>query len=220
LHVIWGFEQLVCVLAGICAEVQDIVTSVAENVVHNLASRIKTDDLMSAFQVLQPSFFQRHVDDDSSSFRSLAMSKVDLLASIYGEAANTADGSTVPALVDPLSLQAEFDSFFTRMESAAKHGQGTKEAWKNIFTSPAVSKHMKNYCVLARIMLCMPVTSVENERQFSLMNLLKDEKRNRLGSRVLNCLTRIKRSPYQVKTFPYEALLKEWLKAGRYNVDS
>lgn len=204
-------------------EVQAAATNVAVKVLSSMESRIRKDDVLDAFHVLQTPFFKNHLDAPQGELESLkesARRKVNVLAEMYGSAATTADGSEVPPLVDPTDLLLQFDSFFSRMESAAKHGQSTRDAWKGIFTSPAVSKHMQAYCVLAKIMLCTPVTSVENERQFSLMKLLKDERRNRMGPELLNCLSRVKRSPYSVTTFPYQAWMKEWLRPGRYKVDA
>ncbi len=210
-------------LADIVLEVESAGTHVAEKVLHHLESRIREDDVVNAFQVLQPPFFKRQLEQDpdcqSESLKAISRRKVAVLAEMYGTSASKADGSVVPPLVDPTDLLLQFESLYTRMESAAKHGQSTKDAWEAIFTSPAVSKHMPAYCTLAKIMLCVPVTSVENERQFSLMKLLKNEKRNRMGPELLNCLSRVKRSPYTVKTFPYQSWLREWLTAGRYNVD-
>jgi hypothetical protein len=202
--------------AGILAEVKESASEACSRLLDNLKKRIKSDDVMAAFEALHTTFFQAHSLENPEALRGLVKSKLEILKSYYGEIATTAGGVDVPALINQDDLDEEFDSFFTRLSSAATHGQSTKEAWKNIFVSPAVSKHMKSFCLLAKIMLCMPVTSVENERSFSLMNLLKDEKRNRMGSELLNCLSRIKSSSYSTNSFPYEALLQVWLKSGRY----
>lgn len=185
--------------------------------VKNLTTRIRRDDALDAFEALQAPFYRQHIEDEEA-FKRVAKGKIDVLANIYGTAATTASNTEVPPLVDALSLDLEFESFYMRMISAAKNGQSTRDLWKNIFVSPAVSKHMRSYCVLAKVMMCLPVTSVENERQFSLMNLLKNEMRNSLGQEHMNCLSRIKRSTYNVETFPYSSWLKEWLKPGRYCV--
>ena len=55
-------------------------------------------------------------------------------------------------------------------------------------------------------------TSVENERQFNSMNLIKDSGRNRLGPTILNALCRIKRSGYTSQTCPYGEAIKLWQK--------
>ena len=51
---------------------------------------------------------------------------------------------------------------------------------------------------------------MENERDFSFMNLNKSELRNRLGERNLNAIARLVKSGYTIKSFPYKNALTEW----------
>ena len=59
-------------------------------------------------------------------------------------------------------------------------------------------------------MLLIPVGSVENERCFSLMNLLKSDLRNRLGEDHLNCCVRVKRCRFGLNDFPFNEALSQW----------
>ena len=63
--------------------------------------------------------------------------------------------------------------------------------------------------------------SVENERTFSVMKFIKDDRRNRLGPEHLNCCVRMKRSRFTLDTFPMEAALSVWceLKERRGELD-
>jgi hypothetical protein len=58
--------------------------------------------------------------------------------------------------------------------------------------------------------MSFPITSVENERQFSLMNLVKNKFRNRMGEKLLNAICRIKRCSYTVENFPFGEAQKNW----------
>ena len=67
----------------------------------------------------------------------------------------------------------------------------------------------------------IPVGSVENERTFSVINFIKDDRRNRLEPEHLNCCLRMKRSRFTLDTFPLEAALSVWgeLKDRRGDLD-
>ena len=99
-------------------------------------------------------------------------------------------------------------------------GEKTASAWARAIANPASSRHLSEYIKLAKFMLSSPATSVENERQFSLMKLLKSTTRNRMGPQLLNGLCRIQRSGYSLLDFPFEESLKVWLaEASRRAVD-
>lgn len=68
--------------------------------------------------------------------------------------------------------------------------------------------------MLGKIACLMPTGSVEKERTSSLMNCLKDARRNLMGAPLLNALTRTVRSRYKVDTFPYREVLKKWREAA------
>lgn len=113
-------------------------------------------------------------------------------------------------LVEAGQLDVEYDT----MRSALQRRAGSKtleEFWGTALTNDALRQHMPGFTQLAKIAMCFPVTSVENERQFSLMNLIKTPARNRTQQRILNALCRIKRSSYTTETFPYEQAVKQWL---------
>jgi hypothetical protein len=78
----------------------------------------------------------------------------------------------------------------------------------------------KNTRVIWWGMICLPTTSVENERTFSLMNLIKTCLRNRTGPQLLEDLCRIQRSEYELKTFPYEKIYAVWMMKERYGVNA
>lgn len=108
------------------------------------------------------------------------------------------------------------------MKSAARCAfsveQTTEAFWERTFVS-AAHIHMPNFALLARIMMSLQSTSVENERTFSLMNLLKSALRNRMEQELLQNLCRIQRSHYTPQTFPYDKMHKAWMSTERYMYD-
>jgi hypothetical protein len=94
----------------------------------------------------------------------------------------------------------------------AAAGEEPSTAWATISKAFNMRRHIPEFLKLAQIMLVSPATSVDNERQFSLMKLLKSPIRNRMGPEMLNSLCRIKRSGITVQEFPYKECLEEWLK--------
>ena len=68
---------------------------------------------------------------------------------------------------------------------------------------------------MAKIVLVFPVGSVENERIFSTMNIVKDELRNCLGENQLNVCVRMFRSHHNHKSFPVREAMKKFLVAKK-----
>ena len=62
----------------------------------------------------------------------------------------------------------------------------TAEFWKSHLDNSHVTAQMPQVMKLVKIMLLAPSGSVENERSFSDMIILKDDKRNSLGEQHLN----------------------------------
>lgn len=67
--------------------------------------------------------------------------------------------------------------------------------------------------LMCKLMLCVPVTSVECERAFSLQNRIKTKLRNRLGEERIDLLMRISMGPGpSVESFEYKAAVRQWRK--------
>ena len=119
------------------------------------------------------------------------------------------NGTTLAPLLDKKGLQLEWDTVLPALIARA----GTRsmgDFWGLVLRTPAQLQHMPQFAQLAQIALTFPITSVENERQFSLMNLVKNKFRNRMGEKLLNAICRIKRCSYTVENFPYREAQKEW----------
>jgi hypothetical protein len=96
------------------------------------------------------------------------------------------------------------------MELKSTGQSSADECWARVFKSETQLHHIRSFAELAKIALTTPTGSVENERSFSLMNYVKNERRNKLGPEALNAICRIKRSGYTIKDFPYEETIRVW----------
>ena len=64
----------------------------------------------------------------------------------------------------------------------------TAEFWKSKLQNDAITTRMPEIVKLVKNMLLAPTGSVENERSFSDIDFLKDDKRNSLGRGAFECL--------------------------------
>ncbi len=97
----------------------------------------------------------------------------------------------------------------------AARGDSTADCWNIALSKDVVRKHIQSYCKLAIVARVLPSTSVENERHFSLMALLKDARRNRMGPEMLNGLCIVQRSEHTLGNFPYKQALQIWNEKDR-----
>jgi hAT family C-terminal dimerisation region len=71
------------------------------------------------------------------------------------------------------------------------------------------SDDVPSYLVVCKLMLCIPVTSVECERAFSLQNRLKTKLRNRLGEDRVNVLMKLSMGP-PIELFDFPTAVRYW----------
>ena len=112
-------------------------------------------------------------------------------------------------MVDPYKLEAQQDDFRLVMEG--RQDEETKASWMSILADRYLREEISEFCKLANIMLCIPIGSVQNERCFSQMNLIKSDLRNRLGHQHLNAAMRIRRSKYTLESFPVHRAVQKFL---------
>ena len=72
---------------------------------------------------------------------------------------------------------------------------------------------MPNIMLLVQVMLLMPVGSVDCERTFLVMNLIKNDQRNKLKAAHLNCCVMVKRCRWDISNFPFRAAYHVWYAA-------
>lgn len=141
-----------------------------------------------------------------------AKRKFDKLLDIYAEPKLTGNVSHEP-LVDRADATAQWANFCNVMENCKEDAYKRLRAgefWATQLTHELLVQTFSAVAILVQIMLLIPIGSVENERCFSLMNLLKNELRNRLDENHLNCAVRVKRCRFGLSTFPVDAALSHW----------
>lgn len=78
-------------------------------------------------------------------------------------------------------------------------------------TDESLTKQYPNLSVLAKIVLVFPASSVDCERGFSTLNLIKTKTRNRLNTLHLDMLQRIKLLGGPPEKFPFAKAHQLWL---------
>ncbi|KAJ9506739.1 hypothetical protein QJQ45_006068 [Haematococcus lacustris] len=92
------------------------------------------------------------------------------------------------------------------------------EFWKKLHASMA--SQLSELCKVATLLTVTVPGSVEEERSFSAMNFIKDERRNRLGANLSSTLRVYLDKTFTLKTFPHKEAIDDWMAGasakGRY----
>ncbi|KAJ9517835.1 hypothetical protein QJQ45_004118 [Haematococcus lacustris] len=79
---------------------------------------------------------------------------------------------------------------------------------------------LSEFCKAATLLIVTVPGSVEEERSFSAMNFIKDERRNSLSANLSNTLRVYLDKTFTLKTFPYKEAIDYWMAGasarGRY----
>ncbi|KAJ9510721.1 hypothetical protein QJQ45_027630 [Haematococcus lacustris] len=92
------------------------------------------------------------------------------------------------------------------------------EFWKKLHASMA--SQLSEFCKAATLLIVTVPGSVEEERSFSAMNFIKDERRNSLSANLSSTLRVYLDKTFTLKTFPYKEAIDYWMAGasarGRY----
>lgn len=107
-----------------------------------------------------------------------------------------------------------------RAMGAVQHpeGQTTPQFWAQLFSrSGNVQRRqqLSAFIALFKISAVFPIGSIENERRFSLMNLIHTTLRNRLLTPHLNTCMRIAASEHTWGTFDVQAAHRAWYRKAQ-----
>ena len=91
----------------------------------------------------------------------------------------------------------------------------TADFWCRSLQNGVVNPRMPEVAKLAEIMLLAPTGSMENERSFSDMNFIKNDRRNSLGEKHLNACMKGWRCRFTLENIPYEVALAIWMASPR-----
>ena len=106
------------------------------------------------------------------------------------------------------------EAFHLLQQVAGADSKTTQEFWHTISSSVDHREQLSEWCKLAGIAQVQVPGSVEEERVFSTLNYIKDERRNRLDERHLNVsLVLASQRLWSLKEFPFERAIKKWAAA-------
>ena len=128
----------------------------------------------------------------------------------------TAVFGTVP-LSAPLSgtaLLEQADDALRLLSSAACLGKSTAAFWESVNSCVDLNLKISEWVKLAHIGLVQVPGSVEEERLFSKLAYIRDERRNRLEEEHLNvCLQLATQSFWEFQQFPILVAVQKWIHA-------
>lgn len=210
--------QHITTLEGLLNEarlVMEAVRQAAQLVLDANAQRFPDVPLMGAFEIFEPKWWRSTRVLTGAEMEALSMSHLTTFADKYGDDATTCDGFLVEKLVDGDALKSEWTNFAgfmkARVDQPAWAAMEPREFWTVTFSTDMFAEFLPNFARLAQVLLVLPMTSVENERHFSLMAFIKNNKRNRMLEPHLNICTRLFTCKHTFKTLPTEECLRQWL---------
>ena len=209
----------------------------ANLMVFNLESGMPREPLLKALCIVTPRYWMQLKRDFGNIPKFQRMGKVNQLVQeiIVEFCEPRASGDDmVPPLLDTELLEEQFDSFFRfmekRVEDLEKRMMNTAsvedrlnidaiilnaggEEVATFWSEPNIPSDVSEYARLAHLALCIPYTSVDNERRFSVMNLVSTQLRNRLQVKHLNTCIRIAATTYKPDDVGFfKNAFQEWKK--------
>lgn len=119
------------------------------------------------------------------------------------------DGRPAPPILDRKLLDLQWPLFKTVVPAAAVHSKSTTQMWQ--FLKDKYGDSLSEFYTLARYALSLPIGSVENERLFSRMALIKTDLRNRMSDEHLDmCLRVATCTEISYKEFPCDAIVEQF----------
>jgi hypothetical protein len=116
----------------------------------------------------------------------------------------------LPALFDWETLKEQAPEFISMMRSRTKKAKSTSLLWRGIGGYDASRAVVSEWVKLAQLYMTIPIGSVDNERRFSRMKLVKTAVRNRLETPHLNTCMQVSSSHFTQYDYPYRAAHKIW----------
>lgn len=161
-------------------------------------------DVVASMGILQPSYW---ADTQHSTYTF--EKDLESLIEVYG-APKTVGGMNVHPLVDGDALGTQAAFFQELMLSSAKNMTSTTDFWLYVDNNPQINGRIREFQRLAHIVLSLPLGSVTNERDFSLLNLTVTPLRSKLSlDKADGCLL-VKRCQKDLESFPFNEAYEHW----------
>lgn len=200
-------------LAAVVKSVQGCVTQLASNAIAALKSRFPPSNILQALSIIQPEYYR----DEKLSRKDFDVG-VSTLCDLYGAVRVTGADAEHAPLINAEKLTFESTFMWDYMNSNKFAGLTAEMLWRRIDNDSALASRLSQFQIVAHIVMSLPASSVECERAFSLMSLIKDARRNRLQDAHLNACMRLGRSRFNLLSFPYDSAYQLWGPDQRYFV--
>lgn len=197
--------------ATVLKSVQETVTKLAANAVAAIKARFPPSNVLQALSVVQLGYWR----DEKLGRKDFDIA-VSTLSDLYGSARKTGVDKEHAPLIDAEQLSIQSSFYWDYMTAVKFDGIDTETHWKRVDNDEFIACKISQFQTVAHIVMSMPSSSVECERSFSLMALLKDGRRNRLLSNHLNACMRFGRTRFTVKDYPFDSAYQHWTKSERY----
>jgi hypothetical protein len=207
----------------IAEEVKSDMTIAVQSLIDDLEASFADRRTMQAFSILCPDFWctedERLVDEEFDDF-------LDMLAMQIGSDRKAECGS-VAALVDAGNLMAQAPFYKSIAQSVAMRLHNSQSCslstkrdnfslmWKKLSGSESSSNQLGEFIKLAKLSLTILGTSVNDERVFSAMSVVKNNTRNRLERHLELAVRLMHQGQFTVQEFPYKEALDAWHAAAR-----
>ncbi len=116
-----------------------------------------------------------------------------------------------PPFIAELGLKSEWEMFRVLL-STTYSSWSHYQVMKMVVGNRTVRTLYPNLCKLAQICLILPLSTADCERAFSTMKRVKTTLRNRLCTKTLDSLMRIRVEGPDMSSFDFELALNSWAK--------
>jgi hypothetical protein len=161
-----------------CADInvfKNLIRRVATSVIDHLHARFPPQPIFEAFKVFDP----KHMRDHRVNFASYGRSELTAVCTHF---------CNISFLnISPQVAQIEWNT----IKNLIKDNVGKYSTISDLLQFPDLKVTYPNMYKVLSVIVCMPVTSVDCERGFSKMSLIKSDIRNKLNSETLNALMNV-----------------------------
>lgn len=174
--------------------------SVVAHVVEDFKERFPACPLLDALSIIHKNFWENQVcdrtEEEEEEFKKLMNAHLDVLIKWVGER----KGGKAP-LVDAAKLRQSLDYFCDFMAVHHLSFDLTSDMWAHINGSITLANKLSEFIVLAKLALLIPIGSIENEREFSKVSFIKNDRRNRLQPTHLEACMLIAGTNHSLESF-------------------
>lgn len=179
------------------------VKDAAQALINDLTVRFPPTPLLNAMSIINPHYWRLpSIPLTMSKFET----DVDVLIAKFG------------AALDVPQIKSELEFFFQWAGVAAFDFESPQEWWLHVDTNPAINLRIPGLQKLAHLLLSLPCSSCSNERRFSAMSYLANDRRNRLAADHLAACVRAYCSQFNYKDLDSSTVLQHWSSSLRYGV--